>query len=122
MFLLKKRTQDKVAAQAEELRSILDRQDIWLYVIDPDTCELKFLNKKTREVAPNSLGMPCYKALRNRDSRCEICPAAHIHRDKNGSAIIEGSALGKRLQANASEISWNGETACLIFCHALEEQ
>jgi len=119
LFLLKKRVQDKVSEQADNLYSILDRQDVWLYVIDPDTCEIKFLNEKARTYAPNSTDLPCYKAFRNRNSRCENCPAVNIQQEKNASAIIEDSRFGSRVQANASEIRWNGESACLIFCHEL---
>ena len=119
MFLLKKRAQDKMAAQTDNLYSILDRQDVWLYVIDPDTCQIKFLNEKARTCAPNSTSLPCYKAFRNRDSRCENCPAVEIWQKKNDSAVIEDSRFGLRVQANASEIQWNGKPACLIFCHEL---
>ena len=120
MFLLKKRVQDKVAEQADNLHAILDRQDIWLYVIDPDTCELKFLNEKVRKIAPNGAGKPCYKVIRNRNCRCENCPAANIRQEKNKSLVIENSTFGPRVAANASEIRWNNESACLIFCHTLE--
>ncbi len=123
LFLLKKRVQDKATEQADNLRSILDRQDVFLYVIDPETCKLKFLNEKTRKLAPKSKpGSTCYKVFRNRTSRCENCPALDIRQKKNASVVIEDSLLGERVQANASEIRWNGESACLIFCHTLEKQ
>ena len=119
-FLLKKRVQDKVSEQAEDLRTILDRQDIFLYVIDPDTCKLKFLNAKARRSAPHDTDLPCYKAFRNRDSRCENCPALNIHQGKTASTIMEDSCFGGKVRASASEIRWNGEPSCLIFCHELE--
>jgi len=119
-FLLKQRVQDKVARHAEDLRNILDRQDIWLYVIDPDTCELKFLNEKTKRDAPGGTSLPCYKAFRNRDKRCENCPAIDIHRQKTASAVIEDSCFGQRVRVSASAIRWDGEPSCMIFCHELE--
>ena len=119
MFLLKKRMQDKIAEQATDLYAILDRQDIWLYVIDPDTCELKFLNEKARKLAPNSIGTPCYKAFQHRDSRCPHCPAANIRQVKNSSAFIDQSIFGPRVHVGVSEIRWHGKSACLIFCHEL---
>lgn len=121
MFLLKKRAQDKMAEQAENLRRILDRQDVWLYVIDSDSCRLKFMNKKAREGVSGDMDLPCYKALRGRDSRCENCPAMDIRRKKNDSVIIDDICFGCRVHANASEIQWNGESACLVFCYELDE-
>ncbi len=118
-FLLKKRVQDKLSEQVDDFRGILDRQDIWLYIIDPESCRLKYMNSKARLAAGSDSDQPCYKALRNRDSRCENCPAENIRREKNASAVIEDSCFGRRVQANASQVRWNGETACLIFCHEL---
>lgn len=119
-FLLKKRIRDRAVLQAANLRSVLDRQDAWIYVIDPDTCELKFLNAKTKQIAPESReGMVCYKAFMARDSRCENCPAANIRQTKNADAIIENDNLSVRVRARASQISWNGEDSCLIFCQEL---
>jgi len=120
MFLLKKRTQDKAVAMAESLRHILDQQDNWTYVIDPVTCELKFLNSATRKLAPESeVGMVCYRAFMGRDSRCENCPARRDQQGKFGSAVIENPNLRVKVQASASEINWNGEASCLVTCRDL---
>ena len=122
MFLLKKRVQDRAIAQNQNLRSILDRQDAWIYVIDPDTCELKFLNEKVCQLDPNGkVGMVCYKTFMGRDSRCENCPAANIHQDKNASAIIENPNYGLRVHSHATQINWNGEESCLITCLDLDK-
>lgn len=121
MFLLKKRTQDRIAHESQNLQSILDRQDILLYVVDPDTCELKFLNKKIRKQVPESrVGQTCHKALHGRQSRCENCPAAQIHREKNASAPVAYPGLDVPVRTNASEIRWNEQDACLIFCQEPE--
>ena len=63
--------------------------------------------------------MVCYKAFMARDSRCENCPAANIRQTKNADAIIENDNLSVRVRARASQISWNGEDSCLIFCQEL---
>jgi len=120
IFLIKKRIQDKVAEQAADFRGLLDRQDIWLYVIDPETCELKFINEKVRSSISGSTKLPCYKAFRNHDKRCEDCPAVDILQVQKASAVINDSCFGTRVRASASRIRWNGEPACLLFCHELE--
>ncbi len=123
LFLLKKRSQDKLAALAENLNSILERQTSWNYVIDPKTCKLKFLNAKTRQLAPKSkVGMVCYRAFMGRSSRCENCPAKDFEQTKGGSAVIENPKFNLRIHAAASEITWNGEPSCLITCHELTKE
>ena len=120
MFLLKKRTQDQALAMADSLHHILDQQDDWVYVIDPNTCELKFLNAKTKELSPESeVGMVCYRVFMKREERCENCPASRFPSQKSRTAIIENSNLGVRVRSQASEINWNGESACLITCRDL---
>ncbi len=123
VFLLKHRTHNWAVAYAQNLRSVLDNQDAWIYVIDPDTCELKFLNNKTKTLRPGSReGMTCYKAIMDRDSRCENCPAANIRQEKNAHSIIENYDSGVHVRARASKISWDGEESCLITCHDLAQE
>ncbi len=114
LFLLKKRTQDKVAEQAANLQRVLDSQDAWIYVIDPDTYELEFLNKKTRALAPDSReGMPCYRAFMGRNTPCENCPLTAPHH----TCVIENHKLGVLVRTQATQISWNGKDEHLITCY-----
>jgi len=114
LFLLKKRTQDKVIEQVTNLQNVLDNQDAWVYVIDPDTYQLQFLNKKLRSLAPSSrAGMTCYSAFMDRQSPCPDCPLATA----DHSCVIENSKLGVRVQAKSTQILWNGKTEQLITCY-----
>jgi len=122
MFLLKKRNQDKAIALTESLRTILDLQDDWIYVIDPKTCEIKFLNAKSKEIAPRSqIGTPCYQAFMSRDSRCENCPALSCENGRSAPVIVESPKFGFHVRSTAAEINWNGEKACLITCRRLSK-
>ena len=114
LFLLKKRTQDKVAEQAANLQRVLDSQDAWIYVIDPDTYELKFLNKKTRTLAPDSReGMPCYRAFMGKDTPCENCPLTAPHH----TCVIENHKLSVLVRTQATQIFWDGKDEYLITCY-----
>jgi len=120
VFLLKKRAQDEIARHASELTSILDNQNAYIYVIDPDDLTLKFLNSKTRQLAPNAaVGMKCHKCLMGLDERCPNCPAADIRSKKNFSRQIENLYLSKTVQADASLIRWRGQDACLLNCREI---
>lgn len=118
MFLLKKRARDKALSQAVNLQSILDNQDAWIYVIDPDTYRLKFLNSRVRELSPeNEIGMNCYKAFQNRCTPCPGCPAKNIRQAKNDTSIIQNDKFNLTVRARASLITWDGEESCLLTCH-----
>lgn len=118
LFLLKKRTQDKAAEQAANLQLVLDSQDAWVYVIDSDTYELKFLNKKTRVLAPDSrVGMPCYRAFMGRETPCENCPLTAPHH----TCVIENHKLGVLVRTQATQIFWNGKNENLITCYDMSK-
>lgn len=120
VFLLKKRAQDKTTQRASELSSILDNQNAWIYIIDPDTCELKYLNAKTRALAPQAAeGMRCYQALMGLPERCPNCPSADICQTKNHSAFIRSEQFDLQVLAEATLIQWEGEESCLLTCREM---
>ena len=54
--------------------AIFDNLDSYVYVVNPDTYELCFINKKVLMSTPEvKIGNICYKALQNRDTPCENC-------------------------------------------------
>lgn len=120
LFLLKQRKQEKALIQAEELNSILDNQNAWIYIIDPDTCRLKYLNARTRELAPDVRpGMLCHKALMGLPDRCPGCPSRNIREKRNDSALIENDKFELKVLAEATAILWKGEESCLLTCREL---
>ena len=122
VFLLKKREQERALQQAEEFRSILDNQNAWIYIIDPETCELKYVNAKTRELAPDvKPGMLCYKALMGQETRCANCPGADILRKKTASEKLYNEHFGLNVLAEATLIRWNGAQSCLLTCRECTE-
>ncbi len=119
VFLLKKRAQDETSRYASDLASILDNQNAWIYVIDPEDCTLKFLNAKTRTLAPQAeVGMKCHQCLMDLEDRCPNCPALNIQEKKNSYVTIENHYLGLTVESEASLIRWNGQDACLLTCRA----
>lgn len=121
MFLLKQRKQEKVLNYAQELQTILDNQNAWIYIIDPEDCRLKYLNAKTRELAPDvEPGMFCYKALKGLNERCPGCPSLGIRQKKNATARIHNDQFDLHVLAEATLIRWGGEESCLLTCRELD--
>ena len=123
VFLLKRHAQDQMAQQMQNLYSILDRQDAWIYVIDPETCRIHFLNAKTKATAPGAKeGKTCYECLMGLSERCPGCPAEYVKERGFGSAVMQNDMLGIHSLAEATLIDWNGEKAGLIVCRAMDQQ
>jgi len=117
IFLMKKRAEDTIIRQRNDLLSILDNQNSWIYVIDPDTCELKFLNEKSRALSPNvEEGSYCYKELMDRDERCPDCPALGIRDTRSCSRNITNEKFKLNLISEATLINWDKGEACLVTC------
>lgn len=117
VFLLKHRAQEQFQRKAADLEAILDSQNAWVYVIDPDTCQLKFLNKKTRSLATEAqVGMRCHEALMNSPARCPGCPALGIREKQFESRIMQNDKFNLKVFTEASLIPWQEETACLLTC------
>ena len=117
-FLLKKRAQDRTAVLAHDLEMVLDNQNSWIYVIDPDTYQLRYINAKTHEIAPNSrIGMCCYQAFFARRQPCERCPTRNIREKVNQTMEVYNPVLKVWTLADASLIHWDQQDACLLSCH-----
>lgn len=118
VFLLKRRAQEKAETMAQDLRSLLDKQNTWIYVIDPETYELFYMNEKALTNAPEAkVGMTCYKAFFDRDRPCEHCPAKGIRGKMDGSMQRYNPALKVWSEMGASLVKWGDKDACLLTCH-----
>lgn len=123
VFLLKRREQEKALRLAEDMISLLDNQNALIYIIDPETCELKYLNAKTKALAPDVRpGMYCYKAMMGKEERCPGCPALGIREKKNNSAVMCSDIFDLKVLADATAIQWNREKVCLVTCREIPKE
>lgn len=117
-FLLKKRAQDRESSTAQDLKMVLDNQNSWIYVLDPESYEIMYINAKTQRIVPEAkLGMKCYKAFFKRDTPCRKCPMYDIKENKNKTLEIYNPVLNVWSMADASLIRWGNQEACLLACH-----
>ena len=62
--------------------AIFDNLDSYIYIVNPDTYELSFINKKVLAGTPEvKIGNICYKALQNRDTPCDNCIIKNLNKD-----------------------------------------
>lgn len=117
-FLLKMRAQNRALATAQNLQLILDNQNSWIYVINPDTYILYYINAKTHTIAPSAkLGMRCYEAFFDRKNPCTRCPARGVREAINQTLEVFNPVLKVWALADASYIQWESREACLLCCH-----
>ena len=120
VFLLKKQEQARSRRRAEEMGSILDNQKAWIYIIDPESCQLKYLNAQTRTLAPKAKeGMFCYQALMGQQQRCQGCPAKDIRNEKNCSCLMHNPVFHLNVLADATLIQWEDTESCLLVCREI---
>ncbi len=120
-FLLKKRIQQEIRHRAQNLTSVLENQKAWIYVIDPDTFKLLYVNQKTKMLDPGiAEGKFCYKCIMKQDQPCPNCPAMKLKTQPNDEQFIFNESLKLHVYSEATSIQWNGREAYLITCHEMK--
>ena len=70
---LRREAENALHSQHKQLLSILNGMEEVIYVADPDTYELIYMNSIAIENWGNGVGKKCYKVLQNLDSPCPFC-------------------------------------------------
>jgi len=110
--------------EAEEAResvkimeNILNSLEVMIYVSDPQTNELLFVNdymKRHYNIKTRAIGELCYKIFQNNfEKRCSFCPCYQLDKKPDETIVWdEHSTLTKRIYRNIDRyISWpNGNT------------
>jgi PAS domain S-box-containing protein len=79
---------EQLKQELKRLRVLTDGIDEIIYVIDPDTYEILFANKKTKEVfGKKILGKKCYKIFQNLKRPCPFCTNKRPFREKEKTHI-----------------------------------
>ena len=69
--------------------SILDTSDDFIYIADPETYEVLFVNNTLRnQLDPDIIGKKCHKALHDIESPCDFCTNKYIFGENAGNPYI----------------------------------
>jgi len=119
-FLLKKRAMDKLQTVHLQTLEILDNIDSFVYVIDKNSHETLFLNKKAIEFfGANKIGGLCYEFISCEAGPCDYCPMLFLT-DSLDHTIQEVYLPKRKLwfRAAVSRLQWTeGRDVCLLHCH-----
>jgi len=79
----RKRTEEILAFERSQLLSIFDGIDDMVYVTDPHTYEVLYVNKAVKEKFGGGLvGRICYREFQRRDSPCDFCTSPIILKER----------------------------------------
>ena len=78
-----------IRASTEELISIFDSIDEAVYVADPVTYEILYVNSAVEaQFGKNIVGKPCYKVFQNLEAPCDFCTNPLIFGENTGDTHI----------------------------------
>ncbi|MBN2309650.1 MAG: PAS domain S-box protein, partial [Candidatus Hydrogenedentes bacterium] len=84
----RKRAEEALDAERKQLLSIFDSIDEPIYVSDPVTYELIYVNKACKQSWGDAVGDKCYRALQGRSEPCPFCTNDRIFGENAGKAWI----------------------------------
>jgi len=80
---------ENIQHTVERLHALSDGINEVIYVSDPETCEILFANKKTKEQFGKKIeGKKCHKVFRNLDTPCPACTNEQIFGKNLGKTYI----------------------------------
>jgi len=79
-----KKKEDELDSERKQMLSIFDSMDEIIYVSDPKTYEILYVNPAMQKTFNKKLlGETCYRAFQNKDAPCEFCTNHIIFKDEN---------------------------------------
>ncbi|MEM2935144.1 MAG: PAS domain S-box protein [Candidatus Thermoplasmatota archaeon] len=85
----RKNIEEKLRREREQLFSILEGIDEPIYISNPKTYEILFVNKKIKNLfGKDVIGKKCYKIFQNRDRPCNFCTNDKIFGENFGKTYI----------------------------------
>lgn len=114
-LVLKVREQARQEGEVQRMRTLLDNQPGWVYVVDPTDHRLLYSNQTLGKIIPElRVGMRCHEALSHRATPCEQCPMAMALRGQRGEAELWDTPIGQWSAMHAVPISWKKKDAFLL--------
>jgi PAS domain S-box-containing protein len=94
----------------KELISMFDSMDEVIYVADPNTYEMLYMNNPAKKNWGDGVGQKCYYVLQKLDSPCPFCTNDHIFGDKIGKTYIwefQNNLNNRWYRCTDKAISWS---------------
>ncbi|MFH1356400.1 MAG: ATP-binding protein [bacterium] len=83
-----KKSEERLKKEHERLISIFDSMNEPIYIADPDTYEILYLNEAAKRFWGNSIGQKCFAVFHNFDSPCFFCSNEEIFGKNQGRSYV----------------------------------
>ncbi len=87
--LNRKRAEEALEQERHQLLSIFDSINEAIYVSDPETYEIIYINQAGRKRFGEGLGRKCYQVLHDFSAPCQNCDNDDLFNEPNGQALIK---------------------------------
>ncbi|MEG0838899.1 MAG: diguanylate cyclase [Hydrogenoanaerobacterium sp.] len=119
IFINEMRATQKLNIMQKVNYSILDAYSSYVYICDPESYKILFINDAMKRFAPNvKEGDICYKAYWNKRRPCNDCPLINLNtigESKKFAVEHENQMLGVWLRTTATWTDWvDDKKACLV--------
>ncbi|MBD5104772.1 MAG: EAL domain-containing protein [Ruminococcaceae bacterium] len=120
-FLLNERNKNQSRQFSRSIETILYKYPEYIYIIDPETHKLLYLNKMTEElIGRDKIGTACYSVLCD-GKNSSVCPIRELMEKKTSKPVEMVSPVLKRLvRAHATSVEWDGKEAYMVSCLDME--
>jgi len=110
--------------ELEKMATIVDGMEEIVYVRDPKTYDLFYLNDAGRVMtgAYDYKGRKCYEVLQNKKKPCEFCNQECVNRNEYRVWEVYNEYLQKHFIAKDKLLSWAGKDAHLTICIDITEK
>ncbi len=81
-----RQSEEALKAERKQMLAMFDSMDEVIYVADPQTYELLYMNGPALKGWGDRVGQPCYRVLQNRDTPCPFCTNDRIFGESTGQA------------------------------------
>lgn len=127
--LTERREQEKVVREQRWiLENVLDNMSELVYVLDPDTYEILFMNETAEAALGKGLaGQPCYRAVWGLDAPCHGCEIERVFAgggDETYTRKAFNEKLGRWLRVNVRPVPWldGGQVCCAVATDVSESK
>jgi diguanylate cyclase (GGDEF)-like protein len=101
---------------------ILDSLSELVYVTDPQTHKILYINKAGKEALGNREGEVCYKVLLGRDEPCDKCLTENVSKDKFHEFVRKSDVNGRIYALRSKTVIWDNKTARLNIAFDITER
>lgn len=116
-FLLYERSKTYYQHYSRSLETILMQYPEYIYIIEPETYKLLYVNKMVEDViGSDKAGLCCHEALCG-DKDFKDCPIKELIKSGKSTPVeMFSPVLNKRVKTQAAVVEWNGRKAYMVSC------